>query len=38
MGNVVAELSTSLDGFIAGPTGGDGGLHDWVFEGRCPLM
>ncbi|MCO8246571.1 MULTISPECIES: dihydrofolate reductase family protein [unclassified Haladaptatus] len=39
-GNVVAELSTSLDGFIAGPNAGidnplgDGGerLHEWVYE------
>lgn len=37
MGKVVAEFSMSLDGFIAGPTGGDDGLHDWVFKGDVPV-
>ncbi|WP_255168245.1 dihydrofolate reductase family protein [Natrononativus amylolyticus] len=39
-GSVVAEISTSLDGFVAGPNDGpenalgDGGerLHEWVYE------
>lgn len=37
MGKVVAEFSMSLDGFIAGPTGSDDGLHDWVFKGSVPV-
>jgi dihydrofolate reductase len=42
MGRIYAEMSMSLDGFIAGPNVrvgngmGDGGerLHDWMFAGR----
>src|SRR5262245_24024160 len=42
MGLIYADLSMSLDGFIAGPNVsianglGDGGerLHDWMFAGR----
>ncbi len=37
MGKVVAGFSMSLDGFIAGPTGGDDGLHDWLFGGTIPV-
>ncbi|MBB5377003.1 dihydrofolate reductase [Deinococcus metalli] len=28
---VFLDLAVSLDGFIAGPNGEDGGLHDWYF-------
>ena len=31
MGKVVLDMSMSLDGFVAGPNGEDGGLHDWYF-------
>lgn len=31
MGDVVLDMSMSLDGFIAGPDDTDGGLHNWVF-------
>ncbi|WP_216320605.1 dihydrofolate reductase family protein [Deinococcus aestuarii] len=31
MGRVFLDLALSLDGFIAGPSGEDGGLHDWYF-------
>ena len=31
MGRVFLDLAVSLDGFIAGPEGQDGGLHDWYF-------
>lgn len=31
MGRVVLDMVMSLDGFIAGPNGEDGGLHDWYF-------
>lgn len=42
MGNVIIDISMSLDGFVTGPNDGmgnglgDGGmvLHEWVFEGR----
>ncbi len=37
MGKVMMGLSVSLDGFIAGPNGEDGGLHDWVFRGTYPV-
>jgi dihydrofolate reductase len=44
MGTVYADMSMSLDGFIAGPNVtldnglGDGGeqLHDWMFAGKAP--
>ena len=32
MGTVVIDLVMSLDGFIAGPTNEDDGLHNWYFE------
>lgn len=31
MGNVFLDMAVSLDGFICGPRGEDGGLHDWYF-------
>ena len=31
MSRVFLDLAVSLDGFIAGPDGEDGGLHDWYF-------
>lgn len=31
MGTVILDMAMSLDGFVAGPDGGDGGLHDWYF-------
>jgi dihydrofolate reductase len=31
MSRVFLDLSLSLDGYIAGPNGQDGGLHDWYF-------
>lgn len=31
MGRVVLDMAMSLDGFVAGPAGEDGGLHDWFF-------
>lgn len=37
MGNVVANFSMSLDGFIAGANDDDGGLHKWVFGGTVAL-
>lgn len=33
MGTIGTALSTSLDGFIAGPEGGAAGLHDWLTAG-----
>jgi dihydrofolate reductase len=31
MSVVFLDMAVSLDGFISGPNGGDGGLHDWYF-------
>jgi dihydrofolate reductase len=31
MSSVFLDMAVSLDGFISGPNGGDGGLHDWYF-------
>ncbi|MFC3832149.1 MULTISPECIES: dihydrofolate reductase family protein [Deinococcus] len=31
MPRVFLDLAVSVDGFIAAPDGGDGGLHDWYF-------
>ncbi len=31
MSKVFLDMAVSLDGFICGPNGGDGGLHDWYF-------
>ena len=31
MTRVFLDMAVSLDGFISGPDGGDGGLHDWYF-------
>ena len=31
MSRVFLDLAVSLDGFISGPNGEDGGLHDWYF-------
>lgn len=32
MGKVFLDMATSLDGFVNGPNGEDGGLHDWYFS------
>lgn len=32
MSKVLLDMSMSLDGFVAGPNGEDGGLHDWFFS------
>ncbi len=32
MGKVLLDMNVSLDGFVAGPNGGDGGLHNWFFS------
>ena len=32
MRKVVLDMSMSLDGFVNGPNGEDGGLHDWYFS------
>ena len=34
MGTVLLDLATSLDGFVCGPNGEDGGLHDWYFSAK----
>jgi hypothetical protein len=31
MGTVFVDMAMSLDGFVSGPNGDDGGLHDWYF-------
>lgn len=31
MGRVFLDMAMSFDGFVAGPSGEDGGLHDWYF-------
>lgn len=36
MSTIGTALSMSLDGFIAGPGGGAGGLHDWLTAGQIP--
>lgn len=32
MGKVFLDMAVSLDGFVSGPGGEDGGLHDWYFS------
>ena len=32
MGKVFLDMAVSLDGFVSGPSGEDGGLHDWYFS------
>jgi dihydrofolate reductase len=32
MGKTYLDMAMSLDGFISGPNGEDGGLHDWYFS------
>jgi dihydrofolate reductase len=32
MGKTYVDMAMSLDGFISGPNGEDGGLHDWYFS------
>jgi dihydrofolate reductase len=32
MGSVVLDMTMSLNGCVAGPDGGDAGLHDWYFS------
>jgi len=32
VGKVFLDMAVSLDGFVAGPNGEDGGLHDWYFS------
>lgn len=36
MGKVLLDMAMSLDGFIAGPNGEDGGLHDYFFAPAAP--
>jgi dihydrofolate reductase len=36
MSIVQTAMSTSLDGFIAGPGGADVGLHNWLMDGDIP--
>lgn len=31
MSRVFLDMAVSLDGFVSGPSGEDGGLHDWYF-------
>ena len=31
MAKVVLDMAVSLDGYVCGPDGEDGGLHDWYF-------
>lgn len=40
MGNVFVDMAMSLDGFVAGPSNEDGGLHDWYFapSGSAPAV
>ena len=40
MGTVVLDMAMSLDGFVAAPDNGDGGLHDWYFApaGDGPIV
>jgi dihydrofolate reductase len=40
VGKVFLDMAMSLDGFIAGPNGEDGGLHDWYFapSGNATLI
>jgi len=32
VGRVLLDMNISLDGFVAGPNGEDGGLHNWFFS------
>jgi dihydrofolate reductase len=32
VGNVLLDMAVSLDGFVAGPNGEDGGLHNYFFS------
>ncbi len=36
MGSVLLDMAVSLDGFVAGPNGADGGLYDWYFAPAPP--
>jgi len=36
MSKVVRGITTSLDGFIAGPSDDVERLHDWLFSGTTP--
>ena len=36
MQKVIADITTSIDGFVMGPGEQLGRLHDWVFAGREP--
>lgn len=36
MQRVIADITTSIDGFVMGPGEQLGRLHDWVFAGRDP--
>jgi dihydrofolate reductase len=36
MGKVFLDMAVSLDGFVSGPNGADGGLHTWYFEPSEP--
>ncbi|RED55318.1 dihydrofolate reductase [Cohnella lupini] len=39
MGKVILDITMSLDGFIAGPNMGEGGLrlHDWIFGAKTSV-
>ena len=37
MSQVFCSMTMSLDGFIAGESGEDKGLHQWVFNGDVPV-
>ncbi len=36
MSKVFLDMAISLDGFVSGPNGEDGGLHDWYFAPSEP--
>jgi hypothetical protein len=36
MSKVVRDITTSLDGFITGPSDDVERLHDWLFSGTTP--
>ena len=40
MSKVFLDMAMSLDGFVSGPEGEDGGLHDWYFtpSGAGPIV
>jgi dihydrofolate reductase len=36
MARIFLDMAMSLDGYVAGPDGQDGGLHDWYFAPAAP--